>query len=174
MGDQKRFSEKASWWLWEVRKNSCIKGGAYYCYCAYVLRISRYLGFPIGDAFKYSDLCKYHWYPKRKYGVTMHFWEIITLPFEKERHTLLCILNLFTDIIHELSLKNAWLPQFSFWISIALVTIYISCIIINRGKNHFELVGTVLNRICSNYCTLQVSNFVERQNSQQISRRTCT
>ena len=35
-------------------------------------------------------------------------------------------------------------PQFSFWISIALVKIYISCIIINRGKNTFELVGTVL------------------------------
>ena len=40
--------------------------------------------------------------------------------FEKERHT------------------------FSFWISIALVKIYISCVIINRGKNTFELVGTVL------------------------------
>ena len=35
-------------------------------------------------------------------------------------------------------------PQFSFWISIVLVKIYISCIIINRGKNTFELVGTVL------------------------------
>ena len=36
-------------------------------------------------------------------------------------------------------------PQFSFWISITFVKIYISCIIINRGKNTFELVGTVLN-----------------------------
>ena len=36
-------------------------------------------------------------------------------------------------------------PQFSFWISVALVKIYISCIIITRGKNTFELVGTVLN-----------------------------
>ena len=35
-------------------------------------------------------------------------------------------------------------PQFSFWISIALVKIYISYIIINRGKNTFELVGAVL------------------------------
>ena len=35
-------------------------------------------------------------------------------------------------------------PQFSFWISIALVKIYISWIIINRGKNTSELVGTVL------------------------------
>ena len=41
----------------------------------------------------------------------MQFWEIIKLQFEKERHTLLCILKLFTDIIHELSLKNAWLPS---------------------------------------------------------------
>ena len=31
----------------------------------------------------------------------MHFWEIIKLQFEKERHTLLCILKLFTNIIHE-------------------------------------------------------------------------
>ena len=37
-------------------------------------------------------------------------------------------------------------PQFSFWISITLVKIYISRIIINRGKNTFELVGTVLKR----------------------------
>jgi len=35
-------------------------------------------------------------------------------------------------------------PQFSFWISKALVNIYISSIIINRGKITFELVGTVL------------------------------
>ena len=55
------------------------------------------------------DLSKYSWYPKRKLGVTMHFWEIIKLQFEKKRHTLLCMLKLFTDIIHELSLKNAWL-----------------------------------------------------------------
>ena len=40
----------------------------------------------------------------------MHFTEIIKLLCEKERHILLCILKLFTDIIHELSLKNAWLP----------------------------------------------------------------
>ena len=38
-------------------------------------------------------------------------------------------------------------PQFSFWISITLVKIYISCVIINRGKNTIELVGTVLNML---------------------------
>ena len=36
-------------------------------------------------------------------------------------------------------------PQFSFWISIGLVKIYISCIITHRGKKHLLLVGTVLN-----------------------------
>ena len=32
----------------------------------------------------------------------MHFSKIITLLFEKERHTWLCILKLFTNIVHEL------------------------------------------------------------------------
>ena len=44
----------------------------------------------------------------------MPFGEIIKLQFEKEHLTLLCILKLFTDIIHELSLKNAWLPPIFF------------------------------------------------------------
>ena len=61
------------------------------------------------------DLSKYSWYPKRKLGVTMHFSEIVKLQFEKERHTLLCILKLFTNIIHELSLKNACLPPIFFF-----------------------------------------------------------
>ena len=82
------------------------------------------------------DLSKYSWYPKRKLGVTMHSLEVIELQFGKERHTLLCILELYTNIVHELSLKNA---QFSFWISITLGNIYLSCIVINRGKNIFEL-----------------------------------
>ena len=40
----------------------------------------------------------------------MHFSEIIELQFEKERHTCLCILELFTNVVHGLSLKHAWLP----------------------------------------------------------------
>ena len=44
----------------------------------------------------------------------MHFSEIIKFQFEKERHTLLCILKLFTNTIHELSLKYAWLPPIFF------------------------------------------------------------
>jgi len=38
------------------------------------------------------DLSKYAWYPKRKLRLTMHFWEIIKLQFEKQHLTLLCIL----------------------------------------------------------------------------------
>ena len=60
------------------------------------------------------ELSKYAWYPKRKLGLTTHFSGIIKLPFEKQPLTLLCILKLFIHIIHELSLKNAWLPQIFF------------------------------------------------------------
>ena len=61
------------------------KDGAYYCYCAYVLCISRYSDFlspmlPSTGIFLHGlklsekvDLSKYSWYPKRKLGVTMHF-----------------------------------------------------------------------------------------------------
>ena len=45
----------------------------------------------------------------------MHFSEIIELQLEKERYTWLCILKLFTNIVHELSLKNAWLPPVFFF-----------------------------------------------------------
>ena len=34
---------------------------------------------------------------------------IIKVQFEKDRHTLLCILKLLKNIVYELSLKNAWL-----------------------------------------------------------------
>ena len=44
----------------------------------------------------------------------MHSLEIIELQFEEERHTLLCILELYTNIVHELSLKNVWLPPIFF------------------------------------------------------------
>ena len=75
----------------------------------------------------------------------MHFSEVIKLQFEKERHTLLCILTLLQILFMNYRGKMHGYPQFSFWISMKLVKIYISCIIINRGKNTFELVGTVLN-----------------------------
>ena len=44
----------------------------------------------------------------------MHLCEIIKLQFEKERHTWLYILKLLTNNIHQLSLKNAWLPPIFF------------------------------------------------------------
>ena len=44
----------------------------------------------------------------------MHSLEIIKLQFEKERQTFLCILELLTNIVHELTLKNAWLPPIFF------------------------------------------------------------
>ena len=46
-----------------------------------------------------AELSKCSLYPKRKLGVTTHFSEIIKLQFGKERHTLLCILKLFTNIV---------------------------------------------------------------------------
>ena len=50
---------------------------------------------------------------QNKIGVTMHFLEIIKLQFGKERHTSLCNLKLFVNIVDSLSLKNAWfLPIF--------------------------------------------------------------
>ena len=44
----------------------------------------------------------------------MYSLEIIELQFEKESHALLCILELYTNIVHELSLKNARLPPIFF------------------------------------------------------------
>ena len=61
-----------------------------------------------------AEFSKCSWYPKRKLGVTTHFSEIIKLQFGKERHTLLCILKLFTNIVNQLSSKNAWLPPIFF------------------------------------------------------------
>ena len=46
-----------------------------------------------------AELSKCSRYPKGKLGVTMHFSEIIKLQFGKERHALLCILKLFTNIV---------------------------------------------------------------------------
>ena len=46
-----------------------------------------------------AELSKCSWHPKRNLGVTMHFSKIIKLHFGKERHTLFCILKLFTNIV---------------------------------------------------------------------------
>ena len=105
-----------------------------------------------------AEFSKCSWYPKRKLGVTTHFSEIITgkLQFGKERHTLLCILKLFTNIVNYLRKMRGY-PQFSFWISITLVEICISRIFNKPRKNTFELVGTDLNsgpKLLWNECLL--------------------
>ena len=46
-----------------------------------------------------AEHSKCSWYPKRKLGVITHLSEIIKLQFGKERHTLLYILMLFTNIV---------------------------------------------------------------------------
>ena len=46
-----------------------------------------------------EELSKCPWYLKRKLGITTHFSEIIKLQFGKERHTLLCILKLFENVV---------------------------------------------------------------------------
>ena len=45
---------------------------------------------------------------KKKTGdkLTVHFSETIKLQFGKERHTLLCLLRLFTVIVDKLSFKK--------------------------------------------------------------------
>ena len=77
----------------------------------------------------------------------MHFSEIIKLQFGKERHTLLCILGLFTNIVDQLSSKNAWLHQISFWVSITLVKICFSRIFSKPRKNICELVNNSVKSI---------------------------
>ena len=83
---------------------------------------------------------------KRKLRVTMHFLEISKLQIGKERHTLLCILKLFTNIVDYLFSKNAWLPPIFFLISITLVKICFSRMFSKPRKNTFELVVTGLKR----------------------------
>ena len=73
----------------------------------------------------------------------MHFSEIIKLQFEKERHTWLCILKPFTNIVHELSLKNSWLSPIFFFD----LDLHFRHNQLNRGKNTFESVDTILNSL---------------------------
>jgi len=61
-------------------------------------------------------------------------------------------------------------PQFSFWISIGLVKIYISCIITHRGKKYLSLVGTVLKRALNNWSQVY-KNFVQ-QKFQEMTMET--
>ena len=96
----------------QLCKHNNVKDGAFYCYCVYVLHMLRYLDFlwviclliqgyfcTVQNYVEKAELSKCSWYPKRKLGVTMHFSDIIKLQFGKERHTVLCILKLFTNIV---------------------------------------------------------------------------
>ena len=64
------------------------------------------------------DLCKYQWYPKRKYGVTMHFWEIIIYYasiWEGTPYIALYFKAFYKYCCnYQSSLKNAWLPPIFF------------------------------------------------------------
>ena len=103
-----------------------VKDGVYYCYYAFVLRISStqisygccivIQGYfcAVQNYVEKTELSKCSWYPKRKLGVTMHFSELIKLQFGKDCHTLPCILKLFTNIVDYLSSKNAWLHPIIF------------------------------------------------------------
>ena len=64
----------------------------------------------------------------------MHISEIIKFQFEKECHTLLYILKLFTNI-RELALKNARLPLIFFLDFNNTYEDLHSSIITHRGKN---------------------------------------
>ena len=83
--------------LFSMPSSTCLlEDGASFCYCAYVLRISRYSSFlrnlPTNTTMflrglwlcEKADLSKGYQNPKRKLGVTMHFSEIIELKFEKK------------------------------------------------------------------------------------------
>ena len=71
---------------------------------------------------------------------TLKFGEKITFyHFSKK-----CLFGVFLHIEAQLSLKNAWLPQFSFWISIAPDMIYLSHKVIIWEQIH-PLVDTILN-----------------------------
>ena len=130
--------------------------GAYFCYCASQDTRVSYGWCPLIQGYfcvvenyaEKAELSNCSWYPKRKFGVTMHFSERIKLQFGKKCHTLLYIL-LFFRIIYcclIISKKMHGYPQFSFWISIALAKICFPRIVINHTKILLYLVGTLLNR----------------------------
>ena len=62
-----------------------------------------------------AEFGKCSWYPKRKFGVTMHFSEIISFNLEKKITIHCFVLYCFFEfIVAKLSLKNAWLPPICF------------------------------------------------------------
>ena len=87
-----------------------VKDGAYFCYCAYVLRISRYSDFLWVVPTNYTGIffARFKTLVRKQNsasaaGIQKENWgqpciffsEIIKLQYGKRRHTLLCILRLF-------------------------------------------------------------------------------
>ena len=61
-----------------------------------------------------AELSKSRWYPKRKFGVTLHFSEIIKLQFGENAIHCFVLYCSFRIIVASLSLKNAWSPTIFF------------------------------------------------------------
>ena len=124
-----------------------IEDGAYFCYCAYILRISRCAGFywmvPTnrGIFLHGLKLCRgsrnYQVLlvsKKEKFGVTMHFSETIKLQFGKKCHALLCILLFSEQLLLNYLLKMRGYLQFSFWVSVAVAKICFPRRVISHTK----------------------------------------
>ena len=100
-----------------------------------------------------ADLIKGYQNPKRKWGITTHFSEIIELKFGKKLPYILCILTLFWNygslIISEKCLVT---PNFSFWIPITLAEIYFSPIVITFAKIHlyYSLITSLSSELTGN------------------------
>ena len=103
------------------------KDGAYYCYCAYVLRIAKYSGFlwvvPTNTGIFLRGLKLYEesrtyqmlLVPQKKIGGNHAFFrDNLSFNLGKKSHTLLYILAFYIDITAKISLKNAWLPPIFF------------------------------------------------------------
>ena len=129
-----------------------IKDGAYFCSCAYVLRISRYSGFlwvvPTNTNMflRVLKLCggRRTWYPKRKLGLRMHFSEIIKFQFGKKAihcFEFYCFLELL--LLNYPQKMPCYL--FSFWIPV----VHTKGILFPNShklcKNTSLLGGTALN-----------------------------
>ena len=65
-----------------------------------------------------ADLSKGYWNPKRKLGVTTHFFRdnsaTITLSYSKAAVKYKAMYGVVLQIVALLSLKSAWLPQIFF------------------------------------------------------------
>ena len=62
-----------------------------------------------------AELSKCSWYPKRKFGVAMHFSEIIKLQFGKNAIYCFVFYCLKNNCCLIISKKNAWLPPIIFF-----------------------------------------------------------